>query len=182
MWSNRFLWTGLSSGVAVAALALGELWFALFVVSGSEDPTWTLANIVKLALPGVIVYPACWYTVIFRYRDYSLRRTMVLVVATFGAVSALIAAFMIIGGVYVAVAILLEATDPMKAAPLVALAPFAYALIVVIGVVILIVPYMIIATPMALAHRWLLLKLFASAGPATPTFTQYPPLIWRPED
>jgi hypothetical protein len=103
MWSRRFLWTGLSSGVAIAALTLAELWLGLFVVSGSKDPTWTFANIVKFALPGLIVYSACWYIVIFRHRDYSLYRTLMLVVATFGTVSVVIAAVMILAGFYVAI-------------------------------------------------------------------------------
>jgi hypothetical protein len=169
MWSSRFLWTGLSSGVAVAALALGGLWLALFVVSGSKEPTWTLANIVKFALPGLIVYPACWYMVILRSRNYSLRRTMVLVVASFGVVSIAVAAFFAIGGLYVAITTLLAGGQSWKIAPLVALGPLAYALLAAFGAIILIVPYMMVATPMALAHRWLLLKLFAGAGPATPS-------------
>jgi hypothetical protein len=41
MWSNRFLWTGLSSGVAVAALTLGELWLAFFRV-GHQRPDMDL--------------------------------------------------------------------------------------------------------------------------------------------
>jgi hypothetical protein len=164
MWSNRFLWTGLSSGVAVAALTLGGLWLALFVVSGiTKDPTLTFP--VDFALPGLIVYPTCWYMAIFRYRNYSLHRTMELVGATFGAVTAIVAAFMTIGGFYV-VLTTFAAAQLWKVALLAASATFAYALMVAIGVIILIAPYAIVATPMALAHRWLLLKIFAPADPA----------------
>src|ERR1700737_806155 len=165
MWSNRFLWTGLSSGVAIAALALGGLWLAFFVVSGTKDPTWTFAHMVDLALPGLIVYPACWYVVIFLYRDYSLYRTMVLVGATFAAVTAIVAAFMTIGSIYV-VLTTFAAAQLWKVALLAASATFAYAFMVAFGAIILIVPYVIVATPMALAHRWLLLKIFAPAAPA----------------
>jgi hypothetical protein len=151
-------------------------------VSGSKDPAWTWANIVRLALPGLIVYPACWYAVIFRSRNYSLYQTIMLVAITFCAVSAVVAAFLIIGGFYVAFTTLLAAALSWKVALFAAVAPFAYALMVVIGAIILILPYMIIATPMALAHRWLLLKFF---GPATPPFTQpgpaVPPLIRQPD-
>src|ERR1700731_5088658 len=108
MWSRRFLWTGLSSGIAIAALTLGGLWVVLFVVSGSKDPTWTLANIVKFALPGVIFYPACWYAIIFRNRDYSLNRTMVLVVITFGMVGVVVAALMVIAGFFAVIKFWLE--------------------------------------------------------------------------
>jgi hypothetical protein len=169
MWSRRFLWTGLSSGVAVAALSLAGLWLALFVASGSKEHTWTFANIVKFALPGPIVYPACWYMVIFRDRNYSLSRTMMLVGAVFGTVSAVVAGFMMTAGFYVAITTLLEAERPWSAAPIVVVGPLAYASMTMFGAAILIVPYTIVATPMALFHRGLLLKIFASAGPATPT-------------
>jgi hypothetical protein len=79
MWSRQFLWTGLTSGIAVAALTLSELWLAVFVVSGSKNPTVSFANMVLFALPGLIVYSACWYMIIYRRRDYSLYRTMALV-------------------------------------------------------------------------------------------------------
>jgi hypothetical protein len=39
----------------------------------------------------------------------------------------------------------------------------------------LIVPYVMIAVPMALLHRWLLLKLFAAAGPAAPAMSRIVP-------
>jgi hypothetical protein len=122
------------------------------------------------ALPGLFVYSACWYAVIFRYRDYSLYRTMLLVVATFGAVSAVVAALMMVGGFYVAITMLLAVAQPWKLAPALVVAPLAYAFMTAMGAIFLIVPYVIVATPMALLHRWLLLKLFAWVGPAAPAF------------
>jgi hypothetical protein len=166
MWSRRFLWTGLTSGIAVAALTLAEIWLAVFAVSGSKNPMVSFANMVVFALPGLIVYSACWYMIIYRHRDYSLHRTMVLVVATFGTVSAVVAAFMMVGGLYVAISMMLTVAKPWIVAPALVVAPFAYALMTAIGAVLLIVPYMITATPMALLHRWLLLKIFGSAGTA----------------
>jgi len=166
MWSRRFLWTGLTSGVAVAALTLAEIWFAVFAVSGSKNPTVSFANMVVFALPGLIVYSACWYTIIYRHRDYALYRTMVLVVATFATVSAVVAALMMVGGLYVAISMMLTVAKPWKVAPVLVVAPLSYAFMTAIGAVFLIVPYMITATPMALLHRWLLLKIFASAGTA----------------
>jgi hypothetical protein len=177
MWSRRFLWTGLLTGIAVAALTLAELWLGLFIVSRSNDPTWTFANSVKFALPGLIVYSTCWYIVIFRNRDYSLYRTLTLVVATFGAVSVVVAAFMMFAGFYGAITMLLAAARPWEAALFVAWTPFAFALATAIGAAFLIVPYMIVATPMALVHRWLLLRVFASAGPATPNIRPSVPTV-----
>jgi hypothetical protein len=177
MWSRRFLWIGLTSGIAVAALTLAEIWFAVFAVSGSKNPMVSFANMVVFALPGLIVYSACWYMIIYRRRDYSLHRTMVLVVATFGTVSAVVAAFMMVGGLYVAISMMLTVAKPWIVAPALVVAPFAYALMTAIGAVLLIVPYMITATPMALLHRWLLLKIFASAGTAAANMSPSVPTI-----
>jgi hypothetical protein len=177
MWSRRFLWTGLTSGIAVAALTLAEIWLAVFAVSGSKNPMVSFANMVVFALPGLIAYSASWYMVIYRHRDYALRRTMVLVVATFGTVSAVVAAFMMIGGLYVAISMMLTVAKPWKVAPVLVVAPFAYAFMTAMGAVLLIVPYLITATPMALLHRWLLLKIFASAGAAAANMSPSVPII-----
>jgi hypothetical protein len=177
MWSRQFLWTALTSGIAVAALTLAELWLAVFAVSGSKNPTVSFANMVVFAPPGLIVYSACWYMVIYRHRDYSLYRTLVLVVATFGTASAVVATFMMVGGLYVAISMMLTVAKPWMVAPALVVAPFAYALMTTIGALLLIVPYMITATPMALLHRWLLLKIFASAGTAAPNISPSVPII-----
>jgi hypothetical protein len=146
-------------------------------VSGSKDPMVTFANMVMFALPGLIVYSACWYVVIFRHRDYSLYRTMVLVFTTFGAVSAVVAAFMMVGGFYVAITMLLAVAQPWKVAPVLAVGPWAYAFMTAMGAIFLIAPYTIVATPMALLHRWLLLKFYSLAGPAAPNIRSSVPII-----
>jgi hypothetical protein len=145
---------------------MAALWLGLFVASGPKpNPAWTIANVVKFTLPGPIVYPACWYAIIFRTRDYSLYRTMVLVTRTFIAGGAVVAAILIAGG---AIAMLLAARHVLEAAILVATTPIAYGLMTLIGAIVLLVPYYIVATPMALLHRWLLFKIFTS--PSSPNF------------
>jgi hypothetical protein len=72
---------------------------------------------------------------------------------------------------------MLSVAKPWKVAPVLVVAPFAYALMTAIGAVLLIVPYMITATPMALLHRWLLLKIFASSGTAAPNTSPNVPII-----
>lgn len=99
MWSPRFLWTGLLSAVAVAALTLVGMFLLMFASLGDKSPNYTLAKMVIFASPGLIVYPVCWYMIIFRQRDYSLRQTLMLVGMTFGIVSAMIAWITIISGV-----------------------------------------------------------------------------------
>ena len=132
---------------------------------------------VVFALPGLIVYSACWYKIIYRHRDYSLRRTMVLVAATFSTVSAVVAAFMMIGGLYVAISMMLTVAAPWKVAPVLVVAPLSYAFMTAMGAVLLIVPYMITATPMAFFHRWLLLKISASAGTAAANMSPGVPIL-----
>ena len=86
-----------------------------------------------------------------------------------------------IAGLYVAMTILLKVALSWKVASFAALGLLAYvasiAIWVALGAVILILPYMIFAAPMALLHRWLLLKLFAAVGPATPNTGSIIPVI-----
>jgi len=154
MWSRRFLWTGLSSGTAVAALTLAGLFLVLFVWFGGKSSD---SKIVALASPGVIVAPACWYVIIFRQRDYSLSKTMMLVGVAFGVVTLIIA--------LLAFVVFLSAFSPAKWS----IASFLTAGYIAFriafgGALILVLPYVIVAPPMAWLHRWLLLKIFASTG------------------
>jgi hypothetical protein len=158
MWSNRFLLTGVLSGVFIALLTVALIWLGLFVVSGSKDPGWTIANISRPMLLGVIVYAACWYVFIFRARDYSFRQTIVLVACTFGIGCAVVAVMLIAGATITVLPIVLQAT---KGAVFGAVIPVVYGLMSLVGATILFVPYAIFATPMALLHRWLLLRNFA---------------------
>jgi hypothetical protein len=170
MWSRKFLWQGLTTGALAAALALGGTWLLLFVVSRSTDPGWTIANIVKFCLPGLILYPVCWYAWVYRHRDYSAGRTMTLVIVTFLVVWALVAILMGLGGAYVASTMVLEAAKPAKVFWLVPLAVFAYGIMTAIGAAILFLPFIIVAAPVAFLHRWLLLLLIApNLGAPPPT-------------
>jgi hypothetical protein len=163
MWSHRFLWTGLISSISVAALALAMLWLVLFSVLlsllGGNDPMFRLANIVTFALPGLVAYPAGWYMIIFRSCDYSLSRTTMLVAATLLAVSVMVAIFISSVGLYVSV------TNSQNEGYLDVATSVAVAFFVTeMGAMILILPYMVVAMPIALLHRWLLLNLFASVS------------------
>jgi hypothetical protein len=168
MWSRGFLWLGLVSGVAAATMAIAALWLGIFIYSGDKDPSWTVANITKFTVPGVLIYPAAWYVVIFRSRDYSLSRTFRLVVATFAAGAAITGIVLMVGGVFVALSAIMSVAHPWKALPLLIVGPFAYAFMTVFGVVILIIPYLIVAIPTALLHRWLLLTAYTSLRPRMP--------------
>jgi hypothetical protein len=67
--------------------------------------------------------------------------------------------------------------QPWKVALALVVAPLAYAFGTALGALFLIVPYMIVATPMAMLHRWLLLKLFSSVGPAAPNIRSGVPMF-----
>jgi hypothetical protein len=154
MWSRRFLWTGLSSGTAVAALTLAGMFLVLFVWFGGKSPD---SKIVAFASPGVIIAPACWYVIIFRQRDYSLSKTMMLVGVAFGVVSLIIA--------LIAFGVVLSMISPARwrIESFLTAGDIAFR-IAFAGALFLVLPYVIVAPPMALLHRWLLLKIFASTG------------------
>jgi hypothetical protein len=130
---------------------------------GGNDPTFSLANIVMYALPGLIAYAAGWYMIIFRPRDYSLSRTTMLVAATFVAVGVVVAIFMSSVGLYVSITNLLVPQNDGQSLDVGTSVAFAL-LLTETGVMILVLPYMVVAMPIALLHRWLLLKLFASVS------------------
>jgi ABC-type Na+ efflux pump permease subunit len=164
MWSRQFLWTGLASGVVVAALTLAGIWLTIFLALGDTSPTFTLANSARLAAAGLLVYPLCWFFVIFRTRDYSPLRTLLLVIVTFVAVTAIVGAILIGLFTYGAMTMLMSAQPGRitEAASILAWVPVGAVIVVLIGITIMIVPYLIIATPMAFLHRGLLLKIFFS--------------------
>lgn len=167
MWSRGFLIAGVASSALAAALALGGVWLVIFVVAGSIDPSWSVANIIEFCLPGLVVYPACWYVLVFRYRDYSANRTLGLVIATFGAVWLLVAVGLFFVGLLAAGSLTAGVPPTGQWSDVRAVAPLLYARMTVLGAIILILPYGAIATPIAFLHRLALLRLFAP--PALPS-------------
>ena len=159
MWSRKFLWLGLTTAGLAAALALGGMWLLLFVISRSTDPDWTILSLVRFCLPGLILYPACWYAWIYRRRDYSVGRTITLVIVTFLVVWALVAILLGLSGAYVALKMVLEAAKPAKVILAVAVAPVVYAKIAAIGAAILFLPFVVVSAPTAFLHRSILLLI-----------------------
>jgi len=162
MWSARFLWTGILSAIAVAALTLVGMFLLLFVGLGDKGPNSTLAKMVVFASPGLIVYPACWYMMIFRQQDYSLRQTLMLVGVTFGIVSAIIASIMIASSVVALIVLPVWRISPF----FLILTPLGFVIWFAVGVVFLAIPYAVVAPPMALLQRYLLSKCFQMSGSA----------------
>lgn len=156
MWSTRFFWTGILSAIVVAALTLAGMFLMLLVAFAGKNPSYTLAKMVIFASPGLIAYPASWYMVIFRRRDYSLHQTMMLVGLAFGIVGTIVASSIVIGGLVSIIYLPAWKIDPF----FIIAAPLGFAIWFAIGTVILAIPYVVVAPPIALLHRFVLLKCF----------------------
>lgn len=167
MESRGFLITGLLSGVVAAVLALGVMWLVLFMVATRVDPALTVANIMKFCIAGVIVYPVCWYALVFRRRDYSVNRTAMLIGVTFGVVWIAAAVVMFVVGVFAAGTATATVGKPEAVPGADILTPLLYARMTILGAIILVMPYLAITTPIAFLQRFALLHVF-DARPAPP--------------
>ena len=162
MWSRRFLITGLASGAMLAALALAAIWFVLDVAAGM------IASVARFATAGIAVYPLCWWGLVFRKRNYSKSQTGLLVILTFGATCVVVS--------FVALTVAISSminewtvatTAGRKFNPLMSGMPFLAIAVTIIGAIILVIPYALVATPIAFAHRSVMLRLFAGTPPQT---------------
>lgn len=156
MWSRRFLWSGLWSGAAIAAATFALMWLGMLAISGQGRVSFVIANISLLGLGGIVAYPACWYVLIFRAGSYSGPRVAWLTALTFIASSALAAIPFVAWAAYA------------KASPLLALR------FVAMGMIVMVISYAVVATPMAFWHRHLLRGWFAAA-PAVDTAAEPQP-------
>ena len=160
MWSRVFLSAGIFSGAVVACLALAGIWWAIFVATGGGDPKWTPANASTVGIIGTLVYPACWYCFIYRYRDYSVRQTFLLIAGAYGVSCAVVIVVIFIGMLYRA----LEVVALAPSQPLVWLwlaGPFIAVIFASIAAGLIGIAYAIVATPIAFLHRLALLRIFA---------------------
>lgn len=165
MWSRRFLWAGIVSGSAAAALALAGIWLALFIVSGGGDPGWTPANAVTSGVIGVIIYPACWYFLVYRARDYSALQTWCLIGVAYGVTCGLVIAVLFFGMFYPAGQLIsqlpLARHEAAGLALMALLAPFLIGVFALIAGAIIGIAYVAIAAPVAFLHRFALLRVFS---------------------
>src|SRR5215204_4939332 len=71
MWSRNFLAFGLISGVTVAITSLAAILLAVFTfeeISQKHSGFWQFGY---AGVPGIVIYPVCWYNMIYRARHYS---------------------------------------------------------------------------------------------------------------
>jgi hypothetical protein len=162
MWPKRFLWAGVSSSVIAAAITLfcvlllfywlNLLYWVLYEPL-MPPPNFTYSLISPFSA-SYLVYPACWYFLIFRPRNYSIAQTSILVSYIYPISCGLIGAT---GGIWTT---FLFGLNPQ--------AHFFDVLISIViwtiaGFAIFLIPYILIAFPMARLQRFLLLWLFPSA-------------------
>jgi hypothetical protein len=163
MWSRRFLWTGIATGIPAAALALTFLWLLLLGVQSIKSLEG-LHRFAVFGIPGVLAYPICWYRLIFKSRSYTSRDTMMLIAFSFGACCLFDVAILGAGQV-AAISGDFISKGPLGWALLLLvllLLPIGLAILAVTVAAFLVVPFVATAGPIAFLHRALLLKWFGS--------------------
>lgn len=162
MWSRRFLIQGLASAAFVATITLGVMWLILAASDGREG---LLAGMVLAGIVGIIAYPLSWWRMVHRTRDYSRQRTILLVIVTYCWSCCLFAIAMLVFGVVKLLMgpLLGAAHDPELGLGNIFLLTF---LLVFVGGLLMLIPFVIVATPMAFAHRAMMLTSFGEPDPA----------------
>jgi len=164
MWSERFLWAGVTSSVIAAVITLFcvlLLFFWLESWHGDWDFSRAFYSLISPLSVMYLVYAACWYFLIFRPRTYSIARTSILVSCIYPISCGLIAA--ILYGLIFAPGGAWTAFFGFNS-----LAHFFHFLFRIViwasvGFVFYLIPYILIAFPMAYLQRFLLLWLFRPA-------------------
>jgi hypothetical protein len=169
MWSRHLLLWGLASAVAAAALALALLWLLLVAIERTHAAAPLQIHVlVVFGLPGLLIYPACWYATVFRNRRYDAHDTWRLLATSYVACClfdfAVLASWQLYQGVVLAAQILMKSPSPLAFVFL--LAPIGTAIFVLIAGALLAIPYAVAAAPVAFLHRAVLLAWFARAPEA----------------
>lgn len=161
MWSKRFLWAGVSSGVITAAVAYLGILLLLFIVF-SGLPTRSLPYFVSWGIGGCVIYVVCWFYVIFRHRNYSIGQTSVLLTYTY----LIFGAFVVVGFFCLGVwTILAPPAYGVSWSVAEYLTVPSAAMIGGIGISFTgLIPYVLIFVPTAYLQRYLLFWLFRPAS------------------
>jgi hypothetical protein len=163
MWTRRFLLTGLFTGALLVGLTFVAMWP---VMSLMPHGLGVLAGLAVPCVVGLIIYPPLWYVLIHRRRDYSGANTLRLVAYSYAGPCAITILGMLAGMLYPSEAVV--STGGWGWATLLEFAEVLMA--AVVAAVMVAIPYVIIAGPLAFVHRLLMLRFFARPGaePAAP--------------
>lgn len=165
MWSRRFLLVGILSGAVIAALTLAGIHRAL-VIATTWIPGWgVLPAFAYFGVVGILIYPACWYVLVFRKRDTSTARLIYLVAATYGAcclllIGALFASMTYQVGHLIALSLSVPKVQWLMFLPWILITPLLAAVLALLVAGLVGIPFVAIAGPMALLHRAILLRAF----------------------
>ena len=150
MWSRRFLLAGISSSVIAAAIALFGvllLFYWLFLLywiwneSLNAPPNFTY-NLISPFSVSFLVYPACWYFLIFRRRNYSIAQTSIFVSCIYPISCGLIGAII---GVWTIFRYGLNQQAPFFDLPI------SIFIWTIAGFVLFLVPYVLVVVPIRIS-------------------------------
>jgi hypothetical protein len=176
MWSKKFVWVGLSSGVLFAASAAFAIWFTLSfalaaAANAGQAEARVMLNFAVLVFVGAVVYPACWFYTIQRSRDYSKLATFNLVILSYYVSCLAVAALFCLAamGVYGTYFVLAVVRGTVKwnwqamtglFFLMFVLPPLGGISLAIFGGFITLIPFVVIAPLIAFLHRCLLLAMF----------------------
>lgn len=171
MWSKRFLWVGISSSIIAAVIAHLGISLLLYLVLPTPrygSPHSPL-SLVSFGSVGYLVYPVCWYYLIFRQRTYSVAQTTILLTYAFLIGCGLVVVWLFCTGVWFAFV-----PPPHSIHHPVAVPPIGNFLTLTFGmmiagialsfmVLIPYIPYILTGLPIAYLQRYFLLRLLKPA-------------------
>jgi hypothetical protein len=181
MWSQKFAIVGISSAVICAGVSVSAIWLLLYLFLASPLALGSPDIFDWSCTVGIFVYPACWFFMIHRVRDYGTQRTFALVWVTYVmsclAVACLISLATVEAfGAFLASGFLkmIVGTLPMNWSStglcilLLFTLPFFSVCWTGIGAVFILPAFIATALPTAYLHRWLLVALFAGGSAPRP--------------
>ncbi len=155
MWSRRFLWAGLWSGAAIAAATLALMWLGMLAISGQGRVSFVIANISLLGLGGIVP---------IRHAGTSSFSGRALTRGPGGLAD----------GADVHCQQRARSHPVRRWAAYAKASPVLALRFVAMEMIVMVIPYAVVATPMAFWHRHLLRGWFAAA-PAVDTAAEPQP-------
>jgi hypothetical protein len=152
MWSKRFLALGMAGAAVTAVLALGLIWALMATVGVAKGFPLALLSFLLPSVIGILVYPLCWWQLIYRKRDYGVRRTLLLVVVTYLWCCAVVAVALMAWSIQ----LLLTGQLSLDLSGV----PVAGIALILIGALLFVVPFVAVATPLAFLQRTIVLRIF----------------------
>ena len=150
--SKRFMWAGVSSSVIAAVIVLFcVLLFSYLLDWAAKFPYYSLISPLSVIY---LVYPACWYFLIFRRINYSVTQTSILVSYIYPISCVFVGAICVVGAIF-GYGVNRQAHFFDVSTSIISWT--------IMGFAIFLIPYALVAFPTAYLQRILLLWLFRPA-------------------